>query len=87
MAGIPPGGVPGPTRVIIDTKSDKVEDWKEEYKQFLLSVKDSHGYFRYRWGPWSEDMSKLEIIASTSQASMGSMVAITRLLKTVCESC
>lgn len=65
MAGPPPDKIPGPTRVVIDVKSDKVEEWKEQYKHFLLSVKDSNGYFRYRWGPWSEDMSKLEIIAST----------------------
>lgn len=54
----------GPTRVILDVKGD-VPDWKEEYKKFLLSVKDSEGYFRYRWGPWKEDPSKLEILAST----------------------
>ncbi|WYZ36512.1 hypothetical protein EsH8_II_000018 [Colletotrichum jinshuiense] len=53
----------GPTRVILDVTGD-VPDWKEEYKKFLLSVKDSEGYFRYRWGPWKEDPSKLEILAT-----------------------
>ncbi|KAK1994126.1 hypothetical protein LX36DRAFT_642007 [Colletotrichum falcatum] len=53
----------GPTRVIVDVEGD-VPDWKEEYKKFLLSVKDSEGYFRYRWGPWKEDPHKLEIMAS-----------------------
>ncbi|KAJ0383269.1 hypothetical protein COL922a_010820 [Colletotrichum nupharicola] len=53
----------GPTRIILDVTGD-VPDWKEEYKKFLLSVKDSDGYFRYRWGPWKEDPSKLEILAT-----------------------
>ncbi|TQN66172.1 hypothetical protein CSHISOI_09256 [Colletotrichum shisoi] len=53
----------GPTRIILDVKGD-VPDWKEEYKKFLLSVKDSEGYFRYRWGPWKEDPGKLEIMAT-----------------------
>ncbi|KZL80817.1 dimeric alpha-beta barrel [Colletotrichum incanum] len=53
----------GPTRVILDVVGD-VPDWKEEYKKFLLAVKDSEGYFRYRWGPWKEDPSKLEILAT-----------------------
>lgn len=52
------------TKVVINASSDQVDDWKEAYKQFLLSVKDSNGFYRYRWGPWSEDGSKLEIIAS-----------------------
>ncbi|KAF6802985.1 hypothetical protein CSOJ01_11204 [Colletotrichum sojae] len=53
----------GPTRVILDVTGD-VPDWKEQYKEFLLAVKDSDGYFRYRWGPWKEDPSKLEILAT-----------------------
>ncbi|TDZ32156.1 hypothetical protein C8035_v000708 [Colletotrichum spinosum] len=53
----------GPTRIILDVTGD-VPDWKEEYKKFLLSVKDSEGYFRYRWGPWKEDPNKLEILAT-----------------------
>ncbi|OLN86621.1 hypothetical protein CCHL11_03821 [Colletotrichum chlorophyti] len=69
MSG-PPSGPPlnmGPTRIILDVKGD-VPDWKEEYKQFLLAVKDSDGYFRYRWGPWEEDHSKLEILATWNPA-------------------
>ena len=61
MSG-PPSST-GPTRVILDVKGS-VDDWKEGFKQFLLVVKDSEGYFRYRWGPWEEDYSKLEILAS-----------------------
>lgn len=61
MSGPPPNL--GPTRVILHVKGD-VPEWKEEFKQFLLTVKDSEGYFRYRWGPWEEDHSKLEILAS-----------------------
>ncbi|KAK1710517.1 uncharacterized protein CLUP02_08718 [Colletotrichum lupini] len=61
MSGPPPNL--GPTRVILHVKGD-VPDWKEEFKQFLLTVKDSEGYFRYRWGPWEEDHSKLEILAT-----------------------
>ncbi|KAK2033721.1 hypothetical protein LX32DRAFT_41245 [Colletotrichum zoysiae] len=53
----------GPARLIFDVVGD-VPDWKEEYKKFLLAVKDSEGYFRYRWGPWKEDMTKLEIMAT-----------------------
>lgn len=53
----------GPSRITLDVKGD-VPDWKEAFKQFLLTVKDSDGYFRYRWGPWEEDRGKLEIMAS-----------------------
>ncbi|GKT97726.1 dimeric alpha-beta barrel [Colletotrichum tofieldiae] len=41
-------GPPGPTRVILDVKGG-VDDWKEAYKQFLLTMKGSDGYNRYRW--------------------------------------
>ncbi|KAK2015788.1 hypothetical protein LZ32DRAFT_670982 [Colletotrichum eremochloae] len=60
MAGAPKIGA---TRIILDVEGD-VPDWKEEYKKFLLCVKDSEDYFRYRWGPWKEDPHKLEIMAS-----------------------
>ncbi|EQL03350.1 Dimeric alpha-beta barrel [Ophiocordyceps sinensis CO18] len=53
----------GPSRITLDVKGD-VPDWKEAFKQFLLTVKDSDGYFRYRWGPWEEDRGKLEIMAT-----------------------
>jgi hypothetical protein len=55
-------GPPGPTRVLLDVNGG-VDDWKEAYKTFLLTLKGSDGYNRYRWGPWQNDHSKLEIMA------------------------
>ncbi|PFH58705.1 hypothetical protein XA68_13321 [Ophiocordyceps unilateralis] len=52
----------GPTRIILDLKGG-VDDWKESFKQFLLTIKGSDGVVHHQWGPWEEDRSKLELIA------------------------
>lgn len=58
-------GPPPPTaiteRVIIPVKGG-VEDWKEPYKQLLLTLKDQPGYIRTRWGPRSEDPQTLDLM-------------------------
>ncbi|PHH76601.1 hypothetical protein CDD80_1387 [Ophiocordyceps camponoti-rufipedis] len=57
-----PPPITGPTRVIIDLKGG-VDDWKESFKEFLLSIKASDGVIHHQWGPWEDDNSKLEIVA------------------------
>ncbi|POS77285.1 hypothetical protein DHEL01_v204314 [Diaporthe helianthi] len=58
-------GPPPPTaiteRVIIPVKGG-VEDWKEPYKQLLLTLKDQPGYIRTRWGPRIEDPQTLDLM-------------------------
>lgn len=62
-------GPPPPTaiteRVIIPVKGG-VEDWKEPYKQLLLTLKDQPGYIRTRWGPRSEDPQTLDLMIGKS---------------------
>ncbi|KAH7367670.1 hypothetical protein B0T11DRAFT_56928 [Plectosphaerella cucumerina] len=38
-----------------------VEDWKLQLKFFLQVLKNQQGYLRTRWGPWSEDLQRLEL--------------------------
>ncbi|KAL1854391.1 hypothetical protein Daus18300_011490 [Diaporthe australafricana] len=58
-------GPPPPTaiteRVIIPVKGG-VEDWKEPFKQLLLTLKEQPGYIRTRWGPRSEDPQTLDLM-------------------------
>ncbi|CZR59054.1 uncharacterized protein PAC_08946 [Phialocephala subalpina] len=39
-----------------------VDSWKEPLKFMLQTLKKQDGYIRTRWGPWSEDESKLELL-------------------------
>lgn len=39
-----------------------VDAWKEPLKFMLQTLKKQDGYIRTRWGPWSEDESKLELL-------------------------
>ncbi|KAM0329306.1 hypothetical protein ACHAQA_004611 [Verticillium albo-atrum] len=48
-------------RVIIPVKGD-VENWKLQLKFMLQTLKNQEGYLRTRWGPWSEDLQKLDLI-------------------------
>lgn len=48
-------------RLVLPVKGG-VEDWKEPYKQFLLSLKEQPGYIRTRWGPRSEDMNTIDLL-------------------------
>lgn len=48
-------------RLIIPVKGN-VDDWKEDFKQFLLTLKGQPGFIRFRWGPRSEDMGVLDLL-------------------------
>ncbi|KAH8886301.1 hypothetical protein GQ53DRAFT_796890 [Thozetella sp. PMI_491] len=48
-------------RVIFSVKGG-VEDWKEGLKLVLQTLKQQPGYLRTRWGPWSENMQKLDLL-------------------------
>ncbi|KAL2876516.1 hypothetical protein SGCOL_008325 [Colletotrichum sp. CLE4] len=39
-----------------------VENWKEQLKFMLQTLSKQPGYLRTRWGPWTEDQQKLELI-------------------------
>lgn len=39
-----------------------VDNWKEPLKFMLQTLKKQDGYIRTRWGPFSEDESKLELL-------------------------
>ncbi|KAH8879213.1 hypothetical protein GQ53DRAFT_789454 [Thozetella sp. PMI_491] len=39
-----------------------VEGWKEQLKAQLQALKTQPGYLRTRWGPWSEDLQKLDLL-------------------------
>ncbi|GKT41477.1 uncharacterized protein ColSpa_01658 [Colletotrichum spaethianum] len=39
-----------------------VENWKEQLKFMLQALDKQPGCLRTRWGPWSEDQQKLELI-------------------------
>ncbi|KAJ4393847.1 hypothetical protein N0V93_003062 [Gnomoniopsis smithogilvyi] len=58
-------GVPPPNaiteRIILPVKGG-VDDWKEPYKQFLLTLKEQPGFIRSRWGPRSENMGVLDLL-------------------------
>ncbi|KAF4878945.1 hypothetical protein COL154_005727 [Colletotrichum chrysophilum] len=49
-------------RVIIPVKGG-IDDWKEQLKSMLQVLQNQPGYLRTRWGPWSEDPQKLELLA------------------------
>lgn len=42
-----------------------VENWKEQLKFMLQTLSKQPGYLRTRWGPWTEDQQKLELITGT----------------------
>lgn len=48
-------------RVIVPVSGD-VENWKMQLKALLQALKEQPGYVRTRWGPWSEDMQKLDLL-------------------------
>lgn len=51
-------------RVTIPVKGG-VEDWKEQLKFLLQTLAKQPGCLRTRWGPWSENQQKLELITGT----------------------
>ncbi|KAL8407705.1 hypothetical protein RB594_006516 [Gaeumannomyces avenae] len=55
-------------RIIIPIRGG-VEHWKEPLKEFLLVLKDQPGMIRHRWGPWSEDPSKLELLVGWTSST------------------
>ncbi|KAH8895192.1 hypothetical protein GQ53DRAFT_855345 [Thozetella sp. PMI_491] len=59
MSGPPPNAV---TERLIIPVNGGVDDWKEQLKTFLLTLKKQPGYLRTRWGPWEENMQKLDLI-------------------------
>lgn len=48
-------------RLIVPVKGG-VDDWKEDFKQFLLCFKGQPGFLRFRWGPRSEDLNTLDLL-------------------------
>lgn len=48
-------------RIIVPVKGD-VDEWKEQLKVLLQTLKEQKGYLRTRWGPYSEDLQKLELL-------------------------
>lgn len=42
-----------------------VEDWKNQLKFVLQTLKKQDGYLRTRWGPCNEDMQRLALIVGT----------------------
>lgn len=47
-----------------------VEDWKNQLKVVLQTLKKQDGYLRTRWGPCSENMQRLELLIGTSDLSI-----------------
>lgn len=43
-----------------------VEDWKDQLKFVLQTLKKQDGFLRTRWGPCNEDMQRLALIVGTS---------------------
>lgn len=56
-------------RVIIPVKGG-VDDWKEPYKQFLLTLKEQPGFIRTRWGPRSENMGVIDLMTGNCRLSV-----------------
>lgn len=52
-------------RTVIPVKGS-VEDWKDDFKNFLLTLKAQPGFIRMRWGPRSEDMNVLDLMTGLS---------------------
>ncbi|OLN92775.1 hypothetical protein CCHL11_06730 [Colletotrichum chlorophyti] len=48
-------------RVTIPVKGG-AEDWKEQLQYMLQALGRQPGYLRTRWGPWTEDQQKLELL-------------------------
>lgn len=55
-------GPPGVAERVVLSVKGGVEDWKEQLKFLLQTLKTQPGYVRTRWGPWEEDMQKLDLI-------------------------
>jgi hypothetical protein len=62
-------------RVIVPVKGG-VEDWKEQLKVLLQTLKEQKGYLRTRWGPHSEDLQKLELLIGESVLLSVSLVMV-----------
>ncbi|GJD04863.1 hypothetical protein ColKHC_13688 [Colletotrichum higginsianum] len=45
-----------------------IENWKEQLKFMLQALSRQPGYLRTRWGPWSEDHQKLEVMTGWTTA-------------------
>lgn len=50
------------TERLILPVSGEVDNWKEPLKFMLQTLKKQDGCIRTRWGPFSEDESKLELL-------------------------
>ncbi|KAK6602522.1 dimeric alpha-beta barrel containing protein [Botrytis cinerea] len=50
------------TERVILSVSGGVEEWKDDLKVMLQTLKAQDGYLRTRWGPHSEDQQKLELL-------------------------
>jgi hypothetical protein len=50
------------TERLILSVTGGVDNWKEPLKFMLQTLKKQDGYIRTRWGPFSEDESKLELL-------------------------
>ncbi len=46
------------------------ENWKLQLKTQLQALKTQPGYLRTRWGPWSEDMQKLDLLVGESAKAL-----------------
>lgn len=51
-------------RVIIPVRGS-VDNWKEQLKSMLQTLQSQPGHLRTRWGPWSEDPQRLELLTGT----------------------
>ena len=56
--------MPVTERLIIPVKGC-VDDWKEQVKVLLQTVKKQEGNIRTRWGPHSENQNMLEFLIGT----------------------
>ncbi|KAK6215250.1 dimeric alpha-beta barrel containing protein [Colletotrichum tabaci] len=45
-----------------------IENWRDQLKFMLQALSRQPGYLRTRWGPWSEDQQKLELITGWTNA-------------------
>lgn len=56
--------MPVTERLIIPVKGG-VDDWKEQVKFLLQTLKKQEGNIRTRWGPHSENQNMLEFLIGT----------------------
>jgi hypothetical protein len=56
-------------RVVFPVKGG-VDDWKNQFKVVLQTLKRQPGYIRTRWGPWSEDMQKLDLLVGMKEIQL-----------------